>query len=691
MEAIEQNLTRHEQGTISFGRPQQYVVMITAFIFAAAAAVFPGRALISVGIMLIGYALWRASRVDGAKNQQLARTGHLATAVAVTMSLVLTWTGIRYWLPAWRVIWVALILALSVTQILASRRRHDSEQSMAVQLVNGCPMIWGSLLALPALLPSFPSLPSPWYLWIIAATTLVTAVDSWLHYYHRIKRWSSRYPHLLRSSVSWLLYPTLFLLGVHFGGGSRNLNIDLNVQRTGLLAQSHDELNSQLETDLDHLRGLDRRMEDILDRMSLLRARIEASTNPAEAVRAEENHIRELFFDFVAARASLLKIVVTYAPFEDLARRDDSDRCFLVGYAAAVRTFDVSARVVSMYQDLEPLRLKMNEAQYQRGLEPGMFEWVSDGLINTDNTRLLLRMRDHFVSNQSRWEMTRLWPRRDWEWLQGRILQSWKDLDGSDLNAGRATTERMIRRADILTQPIVTARWAIYEWIGDTGFEQPRNVTSPQRARLISDQLQPGDIVLQRREWSLSNLFLPGFWSHAAIYLGGVEGLVELNILDHPSVVDHVSKILEQGAEAGERTIIEAISEGVVFSTPRDSLKADYVAVLRPTLSREEIAQAMIRAMDMHGLPYDYDFNFSSGDKIVCTELIYRAFYDLLDLTLVDGVKPAILPADELVKKYAAERAHPDGEFEFVLFAGNDSPEIATGQEGERAFLETLQ
>jgi hypothetical protein len=78
--------------------------------------------------------------------------------------------------------------------------------------------------------------------------------------------------------------------------------------------------------------------------------------------------------------------------------------------------------------------------------------------------------------------------------------------------------------------------------------------------------------------------------------------------------------------EGHRRRIIEAMSEGVVFTSAEHSVRADYVASMRPRLSALEIARAIERAFGYAGRPYDFDFDFYTDTSLVCSELVYKAF-----------------------------------------------------------------
>jgi len=74
------------------------------------------------------------------------------------------------------------------------------------------------------------------------------------------------------------------------------------------------------------------------------------------------------------------------------------------------------------------------------------------------------------------------------------------------------------------------------------------------------------------------------------------------------------------------------VSEGVVFTSAEHSIgEADSVAVLRPRLTPDQIRQVIARAFSHAGKPYDFDFDFFSGDRLVCTEVVYRAFGSYVD------------------------------------------------------------
>jgi uncharacterized protein YycO len=76
-----------------------------------------------------------------------------------------------------------------------------------------------------------------------------------------------------------------------------------------------------------------------------------------------------------------------------------------------------------------------------------------------------------------------------------------------------------------------------------------------------------------------------------------------------------------------EHAVIEAIGEGVVFTSLEHSVgEADSAAFLRPNLPQDRLNEAIARAFSHVGKPYDFEFDFFSTDKLVCSELVFRAY-----------------------------------------------------------------
>jgi hypothetical protein len=229
--------------------------------------------------------------------------------------------------------------------------------------------------------------------------------------------------------------------------------------------------------------------------------------------------------------------------------------------------------------------------------------------------------------------------------------------------------------------------------MGDTRIGQPRAaLVAPAQIAALPARLEVGDVLLERREWYLSNIGLPGFWPHTALYVGRPE---DRRALAEDAGVQ--AWVREQGEPGGDleallrarhpaayaralvpedghpRRVLEAMSEGVVFTSLEHSAAADSVAALRPRIGPVEKAAALVRAFGYAGRPYDFDFDFRSDAALVCTELVYKAYEPApglaglrLPVPVVAG-RP-VLPANDVARHFDESYGSARQLFDFVLF-----------------------
>ena len=236
----------------------------------------------------------------------------------------------------------------------------------------------------------------------------------------------------------------------------------------------------------------------------------------------------------------------------------------------------------------------------------------------------------------------------------------------------------------------------VAEWMGDTRVHRQGEplITREQALGLLA-RMEPGDILVARQNWFLSNIGLPGFWPHGELYVGRPEELAAYFDED-PGVKAFVAGLRGgkgqtlSGYLAGRFPkkwtayqgddghgdpirIIEAISEGVSFTGINHGMCVDYLGVMRPRLSKADKAWAIVRAFEYQGRPYDFDFDFFSDQTLVCTELVYKSYApapgkDGLRIALVDVAGRKTLPANELVKLFDRELNQADRQLDFVAF-----------------------
>ena len=100
-------------------------------------------------------------------------------------------------------------------------------------------------------------------------------------------------------------------------------------------------------------------------------------------------------------------------------------------------------------------------------------------------------------------------------------------------------------------------------------------------------------------------------------------------------------------------------------------------------------ATALRRAFSHHGKPYDFNFDFATSDKIVCSELVYHAYQGLLDFELETVLGKTVVTPLGIARKFAREHGTPQAQLEFVLFLdtprGARRARFVTAAEGLRS------
>ena len=151
----------------------------------------------------------------------------------------------------------------------------------------------------------------------------------------------------------------------------------------------------------------------------------------------------------------------------------------------------------------------------------------------------------------------------------------------------------------------------------------------PSMPRQVGERLRsllrPGDVMIVRKEYAVTNYFLPGFWPHAALYLGEIEAIQQLGLDQHEHVKERWCKLVELNAPDDHR-VLESMKDGVHIRPIQSPLESDAIVVIRPQLAPRDVVDALGRAMFHEGKPYDFDFDFTRSECLVCTEVVYRGY-----------------------------------------------------------------
>ena len=134
---------------------------------------------------------------------------------------------------------------------------------------------------------------------------------------------------------------------------------------------------------------------------------------------------------------------------------------------------------------------------------------------------------------------------------------------------------------------IIISKYPLFVTFGHTAYK-----IKGEDVRNILNVIKPGDILLRRFDSYVSGLMIPGYFTHAAIYIG-------------------------------DDQIIHMLGDGITKEDILTFTRCDDIAIIH--CNQEQISNIAIeKAIEYlnKGEEYDYNFDFSNDKRLSCTELV---------------------------------------------------------------------
>jgi 1-acyl-sn-glycerol-3-phosphate acyltransferase len=421
-----------------------------------------------------------------------------------------------------------------------------------------------------------------------------------------------------------------------------------------------------------------------------------ASGRRSYYTQADDDAIRQAMLSYLACRTTLLGMVWKYQKQAQVTDARLRWRAFLVSFAAASAISDSSLKLVTRFAPHPPAVRKLNEADAAWGIPPGAYDMVKRNLLQSETRDFMEQSLATYQEAQilfARLNLLNPAPFTKFHDVICRHAETREDrlalLVGNRITAPFKEAARMTKGAAYRGQAFVST------WLGSTRFRKPRDGRLMIRPRELAEfhaKLKPGDILIERQNWFLSRAFMPGYWAHAALYVGTTNDLVRLGLDHDPRVMAQWKQYAARNRQGHEHLILEAVPEGVRMTTLEHCIGvADAAAVLRPRVNEEQVREAIARAFSHLGKSYDFDFDFFSSDKLVCTELVYRCYDGSVQFPLVDVMGRRTLPPTELVRKFVTERGHAHAQLDCICFLDGDENQGMASFKDESVFATTLE
>lgn len=228
-----------------------------------------------------------------------------------------------------------------------------------------------------------------------------------------------------------------------------------------------------------------------------------------------------------------------------------------------------------------------------------------------------------------------------------------------------------------------------------------------EEVREVITQARPGDILVRGYNNYLDGFFIPGYFSHAGLYVGEV------------TEKDRQFLVAERGQEffkTGDQMVVHAMAEGVFMEDLINFCRCDKMAIVRlpaeikplhkaegqkmdtsnftpeelqfhealqkgQSLTSDQVFPTLFQlALSQVGKPYDFSFNFSNYNNLSCTEFVQ---FVIKSLESHHGLSPQKKKFLLFKKEVLTPDAYMTPSLDLAWQSRSNDPETIRGLRGE--------
>lgn len=464
-----------------------------------------------------------------------------------------------------------------------------------------------------------------------------------------------------------------FIIKVYFENQAGMGDKDMELLRT--------EVNADIDKSLNLISKLERVVTEMQDNESLFAADIQNMSC------AHKQSILDKWASYVECYNELNEIRKKYKIRLIFKHTVDSHTKFnniLLNYASTIAIRKNSVLLASIIEKNKYLESMLNESRPEYNISKKQYYYITQEITEISHMISLFKNKHYFYFMVSYHKVNGYERDKKEKELLEYASSNYLNVIKLVRNHRSIVFNNIL---DFFGKNVFDFWFPIQKWlaISITGVDyssREEKYVSNEDINIIKEELMPGDILLKRNNYQLTNIGLPGFWTHSGIYISSIKKLdsyfKDMPLGNYLCVSEYVKEVYPKVYDSlcnndNKEYIIEVIAPGVVINPLNAIAKVDYFSALRPKLSKKDKLEALFIAFESLGKVYDYNFDIMTDNALFCSELIYKSYLCSgnkkgIKFNLEPKAGRLLLSPNSIIKKFDEEFDSDNAEFEFVVF-----------------------